>query len=285
MMMSFWKRVLRLGMIAVITPVVVVMGWQEKLMYHPRPYGEELEDVLKRERGIRIPYETSQGRQVAYYVPSPLQAKGGQEAPLWLCFAGNGSLALDWLNVGTAWDPRFSYLLVDYPGYGECEGAASPERIRENAAAAVEALAKNQSTTLDALRPRLAVLGHSMGAAAALMAAADLDVRRGVLVAPFTSMTDMGRVVLGWPLCLLNRHPFDNRATLDQVASRAGTRFVIFHGTEDEVIPVRMGRELAQAHADVVTFHELPEEHHNDILLDAAGSIGRAMLEVAPGRP
>jgi pimeloyl-ACP methyl ester carboxylesterase len=107
-----------------------------------------------------------------------------------------------------------------------------------------------------------------------------LDIRRGVLLSPFTTMTDMGRIVLGWPLCYLNQHRFNNRTTLGHVASRDGARFVIFHGEEDEVIPVRMGVELAAAHPQAVTFHAVPGGHHNDLLDLISPQIGRAMAEV-----
>jgi pimeloyl-ACP methyl ester carboxylesterase len=40
---------------------------------------------------------------------------------------------------------------------------------------------------------------------------------------------------------------YDNRANLAEVARlNPETRVAIFHGTDDDVIPVRMGRELAR---------------------------------------
>lgn len=244
--------------------------------------------ALQKAGGLRVTYETGQGAQTAFYVPPwSSKAVGTQKLPdtVWLCFAGNGSLALDWLDMTGRWDGRFAYLLVDYPGYGDCRGAPTPKSIRESGTAAVEALARHLGVTQQELQPRLAVLGHSLGAAAGLMVAEELDIRRGVLLSPFTSMTDMGRIVLGWPLCHLNLHRFDNRRTLKQVAGKKGARVVIFHGEEDEVIPVRMGRELAAAHPQAVTFHAVPEAHHNDILYPAGAEIGRAMVEVAPAVP
>lgn len=277
--MPLWKRLLRLGAIFIFTPVIFLLSGQSSLIYHPNSYRAEHESMLEAGKGERVLFETSQGHQTAFYTPPRAPARGLPQT-LWLCFAGNGSLALDWLYDTAAWDDRFAYLLVDYPSYGECEGAPNPERIRESGKAAVQALARHLHTTQAELLPRLAVLGHSLGAAAALMAADDLDIRRGVLMSPFTTMTDMGRIVLGWPLCYLNRHRFDNRTTLRHVASRAGARFVIFHGAEDEVIPVRMGAELAAAHPQAVTFHAVPGGHHNDLLDMISPQIGRAMAEV-----
>lgn len=280
--MSLRKRVLRLVMISFLTPVIYLLGCQSKLIYHPNPYGAAYERLLVDAKGERIGYTTSQGKQTAFYIPPRVPAQKGLPQTVWLCFGGNGSLALDWLYFSEFWDGRFAYLLVDYPSYGDCEGAPTPDRIRQSGKAAVEALAKRLGTTLGELQPRLALLGHSLGSAAALMVAEDLDVRRGVLLSPFTTMTEMGRIVLGWPLCHLNMHLFDNRRTLKKVTREAGARFVIFHGMEDEVIPVRMGRELAEAHPGVVTFHPVEGTHHNDILSLAGDKIGAAMAEVAP---
>src|SRR5205085_1923334 len=88
-----------------------------------------------------------------------------------------------------------------------------------------------------------AALGHSLGAAAALSAADALSLTRVVLLAPFTSMTDMARRTVGWPLCYINRHRFDNLARLAALASR-GARVHVFHGALDEVIPVALGFAL-----------------------------------------
>lgn len=279
--MPLWKQALRLVVIVTLTPVIFLIGCQSSLIYHPNPYRAGYETRLRLAKGARIPFTTSQGGQTAFYIP-PKNGAAGLPKTIWLCFAGNGSLALDWLRFTEEWGADFGYLLIDYPGYGDCAGEPTPGRIRESGKAAFAALAGHLQAPEAELKARLAVLGHSLGSAAALMAAEDLDVRRGVLISPFTSMTDMGRIVLGWPLCLLNRHRFDNRRSLRAIAAREGARLVVFHGMEDEVIPVAMGRELAAMAPEVATFHELPGVHHNDILFRHEGDIGQAMRALAP---
>lgn len=276
-----WKRLLRLLAIVILTPVIFLLGCQSSLIYHPNPYHAEYETMLREAGGGRVTFTTSQGGQTAFYIP-PRTAAAGLPRTIWLCFGGNGSLALDWLHFTGAWDENFAYLLVDYPSYGDCEGKPTPASIRESGKAAVAALAHHLGATQAELRPQLVMLGHSLGCAASLMAAEDLDVRRGVLISPFTTMTDMGRIVLGWPLCHLNLHRFDNRKTLRHIAARGGAKFIIFHGSGDEVIPAHMGRELAVAHPQVVEFHEVPGAHHNDILSLVRGRIGQAMAALAP---
>lgn len=280
--MSLTKQLLRLVAIVILTPVIFLIGCQSSMIYHPSGYQPAHAQMLSAAHGVRLEFSTSQGTQTAYYIP-PALSSPEQSSTIWLCFGGNAALALDWLSFTDVWDDRFAYLLIDYPGYGECAGSPNPARIRENTREAYAALARHLKVTSAELQPRTELLGHSLGAAAALMAAEDLDLRRAVLVSPFTTMTEMGRAVLGWPLCLLNRHHFDNRRTLDRLMAQKGAQVAIFHGAEDEVIPVRMGRELAAAHPQRVEFYEVPEAHHNDIIALIADRIGRAMT--GTGKP
>ena len=273
--MSLTRRLLRLLAIVVLTPVLFLLGCQSRLIYFPRTYDEgDLADV-KRMGGRQLDFHTKQGRQVAFYLPPRSQSNGVPDR-VWLCFAGNGSLALDWLGFIEGWDRSCGWLLIDYPQYGLCEGRPNPTSIRESSGAAMRRLAEELRTTPEELKPRVSVLGHSIGCAAALMAADDLEVKRAVLVSPFTTMTEMGRKVLGWPLCHLNLHPFDNRTHLRSIVSK-GARVTIFHSTHDTMIPIAMNRELSAAHASAVTLFEVRGAGHNDIVGIASEQIARAM--------
>ncbi|TDU66093.1 alpha/beta hydrolase family protein [Prosthecobacter fusiformis] len=267
-------RLFRLLLITLLTPVLFLLGCQSRLIYYPRGYDENYRQTLTSHRGVAIPYTTGQGAQVAHYIPPK---KGGQNPKaLWICFAGNGSLGLDWLNYVDQWDPSFAYLMVDYPGYGDCKGIPSPRKIRESSLAAFDALAKHLNQSPEQLRPRLGVVAHSIGCAAGLMAASELNISKIVLISPFTTMTDMGKLLLGWPLCHVNMHRFDNRRELAQVVEQ-GAKVVIFHGTADEVIPISMSRELAEAHPGRVTLYEKEGWDHNRILHGVSQEIGAAM--------
>lgn len=262
--MSLGRRALRLFFIVITTPVVFLLGWQSRLIYYPRPYAEEDMVELRKAGGRQLDYRTNQGKQAAFYIP-PLNGVKDLPRRIWLCFAGNGSLALDWLFALDGWDRSCGYLLIDYPQYGCCEGKPNPPRIRESSAAAVNRLAEELKVSVDDLKPRLLVIGHSIGSAAGLMAADDLDVKRAVLISPFTTMTEMGRRVLGWPLCFLNRHRFDNRTHLAAIVKK-GAVVTIFHGLDDDNIPISMSRELAAAHPQAVKLIEVPDAGHNDII-------------------
>ena len=51
----------------------------------------------------------------------------------------------------------------------------------------------------------------------------------------------------------------------------------IVHGNADEVVPVAMGRALAQTFAAMITYHELPGVTHN--LLERAAPILAQAIE------
>lgn len=275
--MPLLTRLLRLLFLLLLIPVLLLLGCQSRIIYYPQPYHEGNKRTLAKHKGERIEYVTAQGRQAAHYIPP----KNGEASPrvIWLCFAGNGSLALDWLAYLNEWDASFGYLLVDYPGYGDCAGKPNPKSIRESSQEAVTALAGHMKMTPEALRPRLAVLAHSIGCAAGLMAAEDQSVKRVILISPFTTMTEMGRRLLGWPLCYLNLHRFNNRATLARVCEQGG-RVIIFHGTADEMIPVSMSRSLAVAHPKEVTLHEEAGQDHNYIVGNCSAKIHAAMMQM-----
>lgn len=278
-MKGFALRLLRCLLWAALSIVVFLASCQSKLIYFPSPYSPgELEEIGRR-GGKRVEAATSQGRQVAFYLPS-------RETPskppdfLWLVFGGNGALALDYSPETVEWDARFGYLFVDYPGYGLCEGSPNPATIQESIVALAGKLQRDLRWDDSEFRARTGVLGHSLGCAAGLIAADRLDLMRAVLCASFTTMTDMARRVVGWPLCHLNRHRFDNVSRLTTLVAR-GARVRIFHGQEDEVIPVSMSRELAARFPEAIRLAEVPHCGHNDVVAIASPDIGRALRELA----
>ncbi len=195
-------------------------------------------------------------------------------------FGGNGSLALDYSGEPMQWDPRFGYLFIDYPGYGQCEGRPNPDRIKESILALTEALRKDFHWSEAEFQAHTGVLGHSLGCAAALIAADDLQLHNAVLCAPFTTMTDMAKRIVGWPLCYLNMHRYDNLARLRVLAARKA-QVRVFHGTIDQVIPIAMSRRIAQEFPGMVRFQEVPDCDHNEVVMTASADIGKAMLELS----
>ena len=96
---------------------------------------------------------------------------------------------------------------------------------------------------------------------------------------PFSSTMDMTKELFGVDLGFLVLHRFDNRERLEEMARRGGVEVFIFHGSDDEVIPVAMSRELAKELPGTVRYIEVPDGRHNTLQDDASGHIAEAMKE------
>jgi uncharacterized protein len=274
-----WQVILAL---IVAGPLVLLGACQSKLIYFPRPYGSGTVSEWQRETpGKPLDYVTSQGRQRAFL-------QGNLNAPrnLWIVCGGNASLALDWSEWLQTHAPKEdAWLLVDYPGYGDCQGAATPGRIRENLKTAVP-LAWQKITGSAVPDPhRLRFFGHSLGSAACMIAASEFGIQRGVLLTPFTSTMAMSQHLTGLPLGPLVWHRFDNAARLAELAARGPGEVVILHGSEDEAIPVTMGKTLAAGQKDFVRLVEIPGGRHNSLPVTHASKIAAALRQIgrAPG--
>jgi hypothetical protein len=253
-----------LGGLILLSLVSFLVLFQHRFIYFPVRYSKaQLEEA--RTIGVQeIRFRTSQGNQTAFF----WREKDSETVPqnLWLLFGGNGDVALTWMTLIRAFpDPRSGYLLIDYPGYGVCEGRSNPATILENSEQALQTLLKAEGWESSA--QSLCVLGHSLGGAAALQFAAKNAVRKVLVVSSFTSMDEMVRAQVRVPLGGLLRHRFDNVASLRAILSQKDVPEVcIFHGQADEIIPAKMGQTLARLDPIRISYCEIPGARHNEIL-------------------
>lgn len=278
---SNWKsrrlvRVLFTLAFLVGVPLAFLTACQSRLIYFPRPYEPGITSKWSADtHGKPVDFITSQGHQRAF-----LQGNLRSPRNLWIVCGGNGTVALDWYDWLEMHAPREdAWLLVDFPGYGDCEGYPSPARIRESLRKVVPQAAKELGW--ESPDPaRLRFFGHSLGAAACLIAASEFRIQRGVLLAPFTSTMDMAGVMTGLPLGFLVTHRFDNGARLGELAARGPGEVIILHGSDDEAIPVAMSRKLAADRKDVVRFTELPGARHNTMQEANVADIAKALKKI-----
>ncbi len=265
---------------AVSIPFLFIAACQSKLIYYPRPYPPTtVQEWRNRTHGKPIDFTTSQGNQRAF-----LQGNLTSPRNLWIVCGGNGTVALDWSSWLAMHAPNEdAWLLVDFPGYGDCEGSPSPEHIRESFHTVIPLASATVGLTPSPDPSRLRIFGHSLGAASCLIAASEFNIRNGVLASPFTSTMDMSRLLIGVPLGFLVTPRFDNTARLDELIARGPTRITILHGTHDEVIPVHMSRTLAHGRESAINLIEIQGARHNDIADAHPAPLARALGDI--GKP
>ncbi len=273
-----WLKLTGRLLTMVCIALVVLVASQSKLIYFPHPYpANATTEWQAKTQGTALHFTTSAGSQSAY-----LQGNLKSPRHLWVVCAGNGSLALDWSEWLIQNAPKEdAYLLVDYPGYGECAGSPAPGKIRETFQKCIPAAWEVLGWSRSQASGRMRFFGHSLGAAATLIAAAEFQIYKGVLIAPFTSTMDMSRTVTGLPLGAFVWHRFDNEARLAELAKDPTSRVIILHGVDDEVIPCAMSRKLAAENPKMIHLIEISGAGHNTIAADHADLLAAAMTEIS----
>jgi pimeloyl-ACP methyl ester carboxylesterase len=245
--------------------VAILLLFQSRLIYFPQCYSTAQLRKVKSIGTQEIRFRTSQGSQTAFF----WRPENSATAPknLWLVFGGNGDLALSWLDLLCAFpSPCTGFLLVDYPGYGICQGKPNPRTIFENCEGALQTLLEQKGWTAEA------------DALCALQFAARHSVRKVVVVSTFTTMNEMVRKQIGITLGPLLRHQFDNITSLQTILSQNRVpEIAILHGQSDDIVPLRMGAALAQLNPNRIKFAAIPEAGHNDIIQKALSLILQTM--------
>ena len=175
-------------------------------------------------------------------------------------FHGNGETIFDGLTLAEVMMSRgLGVMLVEYRGYGLTYGDPPTEAsLYADGEAAMTYLTAKAGVPND----RIAVWGFSLGTSIASEMAHRGHGARLALVAPFTSMVDMGRhVVPILPASLILAHRLDTYGRAKGIAQPT----LVVHGDADEVVPFVMGERVAKAlpHGEFV---RVPGAHHTDVL-------------------
>jgi uncharacterized protein len=250
-----------LGLYGAIT--LAAFFGQRALMY-PAPRRSSAELRARDATLETIP--TAEGTVFALYARAPAGA------PTLVWFHGNGEDLNDMPDLAREFSAAgVGFYAVEYPGYGPMSDRATNE-------AAVYAAAR---AAIDHLRDQLHVpasqtvlVGHSLGTGVAAEMARRGQGGRLVLIAPYTSMVDMARRIAPFlPASLLIRDRYDTRAKAGELALPA----LVIHGSDDEVIPVAMGRRIADL-LPRATLVVVPGARHNDLFAVAPDLVRRIAL-------
>lgn len=265
-------EMLRLG-IKIIVEMISSRG--RNLVYLPRRYDSNPDYAQWKTSLEQVRYESGPIKMSAFLDCGP---RATPES-IWLLFGGNASVALDWLTV-TFFAPPSSdaFVLFDYPGFGDSEGKPDRKLIQRCIDDLIEKLAARFSIERSDVGNRFKVMGHSLGSAVALETAVRHSIRKGILIAPFTSVQKMGEKMFGKIIPMLAADRYDNLKSIRELtAAKAELNLHIIHGLQDDIIPVSMARELHEAFPGHTTLWEIPDANHNDILLLLSKELGCAL--------
>jgi uncharacterized protein len=249
-----------LAVLAAVYLGLVVLMWllQERIAFpapreevpEPSALGGPLRD------GRRVTITTEDGVElVGWYFPPLPRPPARAPAILWL--HGNAETVPGLASVVPLIRvPGSALLLIDYRGYGASGGRASERGLQRDAEAALGFLESQPEVD----SARIVLYGRSLGTGIATWLAARRRVAGLILDSPFTSARDLSRRAYAWvPSWAL-------RMRLDVEGDMASVRcpVLIFHGTDDQVVPFAMGERVARAAPQLERLIPLVGADHNE---------------------
>lgn len=238
---------------------------QRRLLYFPdtqrlSPASEGLTQVSERE------IQTPDGvRLIAWYG----KARPGQ--PTLLYFLGNGGGLADRAErIARFMEDGLGVYMVSYRGYSGSTGSPSEASNAADALVAYDALVKEGVAA-----GSIIAYGESLGSNIAVRVAIERKVGGVILDAPYTSI--LALAIRAYPY-LPVRPLLHDRYETDKVIARMRAPLLILHGARDDIVPVAMGRALAEMANEPKRIAVFPNGGHSDLYENGALSVVRDWL-------
>ena len=152
---------------------------------------------------------------------------------------------------------EINIFIFDYRGYGRSEGKPSEQGVYRDAKAAIKYIQNRPEVDSS----RIIYFGRSLGAAIAIHSASTHPPSRMILVAPFTSLSDIASLKFPHlPLKWLTRNRYNTISKIQKVH----TSLLIMHGDLDDVVPLTHSSRIFDTANQPKRLRVLVGAGHND---------------------
>ena len=251
------SHIVGMTLLFLISFVVILVGCERWIVYHPYKYPEgnwspSLSSVSKED----IHFVASDGVPLhGWYFPS----NRSKSTLLW--FHGNaGNITHRLENIKMMKRLNIDIFIFDYRGYGKSEGKPDESGIYLDSQAAYDWLVKVKKI----MPENIILFGRSLGGVFAIEVASKNPAAGIILESVFPSASKMARKMFPvLPLSWAIKSRFD---AIGKVPNLKLPKLFL-HGTQDEVVPYKLGRELFSAAATPKIFYDIKGAGHNDTFL------------------
>ncbi len=252
--MAVIKQIIYFLVTFYVTSLVMMFVFQRNLMYAPSSLSEG-------QLAHSGPFKVLEIQTGAGLLLRSWRSDGDPSKKTFLFFHGNAGNAADRMSMmQMLFQAGHTVVLAEYRGYGDNPGTPTEDKLMGDAQLLIDELLNQGLEVSDII-----LMGRSLGTGVATYLAAEYDVAALVLISPFSTMVDVaGEHYPYFPVSLLIRDRFDNLAKIKNVTAP----LLIFHGEEDQIVPLPYGLKLYEAAEGQKEFIRLPGWGHNDPDMD-----------------
>lgn len=227
---------------------------QDTFLFHPKSLPPAHEFNFKTAfTEFRIPVNKTDTISMIKFFPKQGTLKRG----LVIYFHGNmenaeyyGSFTNEFTKYG------YEVWMPDYPGYGKTTGERNEKKMYDHAWL-VQKLAMNNYRS-----DSIIIYGKSLGTGIAAYTASISKCRLLVLETPYYSITDLfAHYAWMYPVSLMVKYKIPTWQFLEDVKAPV----IIFHGTDDKIIPYSCAEKLKKSMKAGDRFVTIENAKHNDI--------------------
>lgn len=263
-------RAARVLLLVSVGLLVLVMAFEDKLIYFPAKYpvGDWDTAIGPVREGSVSPrvedcfFKASDGVNLHGWYATPARKTAGGFEPVTtkmtlLWFHGNaGNITYRYDMIRVLMQLPVDVFIIDYRGYGRSEGHPSEQGLYKDARAAWDYLVNERGAKPE----RIVILGKSLGGAPAIDLATQVAPAGLIIQSSFTSISDMASTVIPFFPSVVLRTKMDSVEKVKRVTCPK----LFIHSPGDEVVPFSLGRRLFEAAPEPKQFYEVANASHND---------------------
>lgn len=246
------KKFLKVVGVLYILITVLLYFFQEKIIFQPTKLSQDYQFTFS-EPFTEFFIETDDGA-----VLNALHFKRDDPKGIILYFHGNAGDLSRWGEIATFYAKKgYDVVVMDYRTYGKSVGKLGETRLFADAQLFYDYVLERYPEN------KVIVYGRSLGAAIATQVASMNNPKKLVLETPFYNLYDAAKHRFSFlPLKLLLRYRFETNNNIQNIQCP----IVIFHGTEDSVVPYGSGKQLFEAAPIPKEMITIPGGDHNNLI-------------------
>ncbi|MCA0430014.1 MAG: alpha/beta hydrolase [Bacteroidetes bacterium] len=242
-------------LLTLISIYILICGgmyfFQEKFIFHPQKLDNNFLFQFQ-QKYIEKFFTTKDGVKL-----NALHFKADNPKGLIFYLHGNSGSLKTCANIAkTFTDINYDILMLDYRGFGKSEGSlSSQEQIFSDIQTVYNELKKDYS------EKNIIVIGYSIGTGIAAEMATHNNPKLLILQAPYYSLIDMMKREYSYLPTFLLKYKFETNKFITECKMPV----VIFHGTNDNVVPYESSLMLKKHFKKLDTLITLKNQDHNNI--------------------